>query len=466
MRKRNKSGSVFRQMVGSYVLFAIFLVIGLYVCMFGILIGIGGGSIESLAPYDTVDDSGKIQDLSALEKNGGWIEKLDKNYRVLEVYGNKLDEPMSYTQEEIYEYLVTDKYLETDTSAKEYRGFIKTVQNEDETCYYLVKIGRTTLGLTYSYNAGNSEQGRRLTLGFFLLFVVFFVGNCFLMSRYLSRKIRRPLGEITGGMEQVIKNGVDQVRLDFRAQREFEEIRDSFNIMTERLEAEKREKRISEEKKNRMLLELSHDIKTPVATIKSYANALEEGLVKSEDLMECYRIIDKKAVRVDVLVNEMFLLLKLDNPEYELELKQTDLCELVRSACTGYYEELEDKGIEMHIDIPETPIRADVDLKEFPRVIENLLGNIGKYNQTGRGAWITVREVEGKAEIIVQDDGEAVAEEIRQIMFDPFVRGDKARTSKGGTGLGLAIARKIVGKLGGTIEYAYEAEKNQFKITL
>ena len=98
MRKRNKSGSVFRQMVGSYVLFAIFLVIGLYVCMFGILIGIGGGSIESLAPYDMVDDSGKIQDLSALEKNGGWIEKLDKNYRVLEVYGNKRDEPMSYTQ--------------------------------------------------------------------------------------------------------------------------------------------------------------------------------------------------------------------------------------------------------------------------------------------------------------------------------------------------------------------------------
>ena len=49
-----------------------------------------------------------------------------------------------------------------------------------------------------------------------------------------------------------------------------------------------------------------------------------------------------------------FLLLKLDNPEYELELEQTDLCELVRSVCAEYYEELEDKGIEMHIEIPET----------------------------------------------------------------------------------------------------------------
>ena len=103
MRKRKKSGSVFRQLVGSYVLFAVFLVIGLNVCMFGILIGIGGGSIETLAPYDMVDGSGKIQNLSVLEKNGGWIEKLDEDYHVLEVYGDKLDEPKSYTQEEIYD---------------------------------------------------------------------------------------------------------------------------------------------------------------------------------------------------------------------------------------------------------------------------------------------------------------------------------------------------------------------------
>lgn len=466
MRKRKKSGSVFRQLVGSYVLFAVFLVIGLNVCMFGILIGIGGGSIETLAPYDMVDGSGKIQNLSVLEKNGGWIEKLDEDYHVLEVYGDKLDEPKSYTQEEIYEYLVTDNYLETTASAKDYRGFIKTVKKGGQTFYYLIKIDRKALSMTYNYNAGSSQQGRKLTVGFLLLFVLFFAGNCFLMSRYLSRKIRRPLREITGGMEQVIKNGVDQVRLDFRAQREFEEIRDSFNIMTERLEEEKREKRISEEKKNRMLLELSHDIKTPVSTIKSYANALEEGLVKAEDLKECYRIIDKKAARVDVLVNEMFLLLKLDNPEYELEPEQTDLCELVRSACAEYYEELEDKGIEMHIEIPETPITAAVDRKEFTRVIENLLSNIGKYNRTGQGAWITVRESGGRAEIIIQDDGEAVAEDIRPILFDPFVRGDKARISKGGTGLGLAIARKIVGKLSGTIEYAYEEGKNRFKITL
>lgn len=466
MKLRKKPGSVFRQLVTSYILFAVLLVAGLYVCMFGVLISLGGRELESLAPYDMVDEKGQVKDLRVLDRNGMWIEKLDEDYHVAEVYGQKKDAPQSYTQDEIYEYLITDNMVDTDSPAAQYRGFINTVKLDGKKYYYFVKADRDTLSLTYNYNAASSSAGLRTVVVFFIMFSLFFFGNCFLMSRYLSRKIRKPLGEITGGMEQVIHHGVDQVRLDFRAQKEFEEIRDSFNIMTERLEDEKRKKRVLEEKKNRMLLELSHDIKTPVATIKSYANALEEGLVREEDLTKWYQTMDKKAVRVDLLVNEMFLMLKLDNPEYEFEIKRTDLCELVRTICAEYYEQLEAKGIKLHIDIPETPIQAGIDQKEMTRVIENLLVNIMKYNQAGQGAWISVKESGEKAEILIQDDGEAIAEEIRTIMFDPFIRGDQARSSKGGTGLGLAIARKIVEKLGGEIAYQYKEEKNQFLIRL
>lgn len=466
MRKRRKSGSVFRQLVASYILFAVLLVVGLYICMFGILIGIGGGKLDTLAPYELVDESGQVGNLEGLERNGGWIEKLDADYHLLEVYGQKQDDARDYTQEEIYQYLITDNMVDTKTSAKTYRGFLTTVQEKGETFYYIVKIRRDVLQITYNYNVGKSAGSGRIAVFFIFLFVLFFIGNCFLMSRYLSRKIKKPLKEITTGMGQVIAHGVDQVRLDFQAQKEFEEIRDSFNIMTERLENEKREKRVNEEKKNRMLLELSHDIKTPVATIKSYANALEEGLVEEDDLKGCCQIIDAKAGRVDALVNNMFLLLKLDNPEYELRTERTDICELLRSVCAEYYEELDKKEIEMHADIPETPLWAEIDRAEFARVIENLLANISKYNQTGHGAWITAAGKNGKIQITVQDDGEAISEEIRNVLFDPFVRGDAARSTRGGTGLGLAIARKIVGKLGGEIAYSYRGGRNQFRINL
>ncbi|MDD3402261.1 MAG: HAMP domain-containing sensor histidine kinase [Hespellia sp.] len=466
MRKQKKSGSVFRQLVGSYVLFSVLLVAGIYACLFGVLLSVGKGNIDTLAPYKMVDANGNVKDISNLKDMGGWIEKLDSDYRVQDVYGQKQDQPEVYTQEQIYEYLITDNIVETDSSASTYRGFMRTVKKDGETVYYLVKMPRDVMTLTHTYNVGNHGRWEKLIGSFILLFLLFFAANCFLMSSYLSRRIRKPLKAITEGMEQVIEHGVDQVRIDFKAQREFDEIRDNFNTMTARLEEEKREKRVNEMKKDRMLLELSHDIKTPVATIKSYANALEEGLVEREKLEECYRIIDQKAERVDVLVNEMFLLLKLDNPSYTFDKKEMDLCELMRSLCAFYYEEMERQGIEMHIDIPENAICAEIDRKEFARVIENLLENIVKYNQDGQGAWITVSEKAGKAKIIVLDDGQAIAEELIPILFDPFVRGDEARTSKGGTGLGLAIARKIVRKLDGDFTYCYAEGKNQFTIQL
>lgn len=445
----------------SYILFAVLSVVTLYLCMFGVLFFLGGGNLESLAPYDLVDDEGHVGDISSFAGIGGWIEKLDPDYQVTEIYGEKKDSVWSYTIEEISEYLYTDHVVETETSAREYRGFLKAVQAEGGTVWYLMKISRETLRLTYSFDVGNGNSTAKVTAALFLTFGALFLVNCVLMSTYLSRKIRRPLLEITEGMEQV-KNGAGMVRLDFQAQKEFEEIRDSFNLMIEQLEQEKREKRINEEKKNRMLLELSHDLKTPVATIKGCANALEEGLVKPSEIQRYYRTIDRKAGRVNTLANEMFLLLKLEDARYELQAERTDLCELARQVSAEYYEEITGQGLDFCIRIPETPVYVNIDRKEFARVIENLLGNVVKYNQTGTKAEVEVRQSDETAKLFVRDDGEAIAEDIRPALFEPFARGDKARQSKGGTGLGLAIAYKIVEKHGGKLAYRREHEENVF----
>ena len=105
---------------------------------------------------------------------------------------------------------------------------------------------------------------------------------------------------------------------------------------------------------------------------------------------------------------------------------------------------------------------VNIDRKEFARVIENLLGNVVKYNQTGTKAEVEVRQSDETAKLFVRDDGETIAEDIRPALFEPFARGDKARQSKGGTGLGLAIAYKIVEKHGGKLAYRREHEENVF----
>lgn len=464
-KANQKKGSVFRQLVASYIIFAAISVFLLYLCLFGVLIFIGGGRLETLAPYELVDDEGNVGDYSSFERLGGWIERLDDSYRVTEVYGEKKDRITAYSMEELTEYLVTDNLVETDTSAGEYRGYLKAVQEDGRTAYYLMKIARDALQMSYTYNVGKDTRSTRVAVAAALSFALLFLLSCLLMSAYLSRKIRKPLKKITDGMEQV-RAGDSQVRLDFEAQQEFAEIRDTFNMMITKLDAEKERKKRDEERKNRMLLEISHDIKTPVSTIKSSANALEEGLVKSDELPRYYQMIDRKAGRVDMLVNELFQLLKMEDRGYTLQIGKTDVCETVRQVCAEYYEEITGQGLRFLIQIPETPAYAGIDRKEFPRVIENLLGNAAKYNQTGMYAAVEVVGRDGKVEISVWDDGKPIADELRPALFDPFVRGDLARQTNGGTGLGLAIAGKIVEKHGGKLQYARREDKNIFTVTL
>ena len=464
-KSNRKKSSVFRQLVASYIVFSMVSVFLLYLCMFGILLFLGGGQLESLAPYDLVDKKGNIRDLDSFKRLGGWIEQLDDSYHVTKVYGEKKDLADSYTMEELTEYLITDNLVETTTSASEYRGFLKAVKTEEHTVYYLMKIARDALQMSYTYNVAKDSQSVRVAVTSFISFGLLFLLSCLTMSAYLSRKIRIPLKKITEGMDKV-RAGDSQVRLDFEAQREFGEIRDTFNIMINQLEEEKRRKQQDEERKNRMLLEISHDIKTPVSTIKSSANVLEEGLVKPDELSRYYQMIDKKAGRVNTLVNELFQLLKMEDKGYTLQIEKTDICELVRQLCAEFYEEITGRGLDFQIQIPEEPIHAEIDRKEFSRVMENLLGNAVKYNQTGRSILVKVRQEEKMAEITVQDDGEEIGKELRPVLFDPFVRGDSARQTKGGTGLGLAIAGKIVEKHGGDIRYVRKENENIFVVRL
>ena len=131
MGKIKKKGSVFRQLVVSYIVFAAVSVILLYACMFGMLFFVGGGQLESLAPYEMVDEEGNVGDFSSFERLGGWIERLDGSFHVTEVYGDKKDQITAYSMEELTEYLMTDNQVEANTSAGEYRGYLKAVRSEE-----------------------------------------------------------------------------------------------------------------------------------------------------------------------------------------------------------------------------------------------------------------------------------------------------------------------------------------------
>lgn len=462
--------SIFTKLMGSFILYVVilFFTFAVYLLLEAVLIG--EGNPANLYPYQIIDENGNVAGIEILEKMGGWVEELEEggregmvsalgtdqggSYHVIRIYGEKKNDSHIYSAQDLLE--LTAPYGET-----AYIGFF--VQPENSPQKFLCFYDRAVMQVSATVNLNYVED-----YGIPDIFILFFPSallEILLISLYLKRKIKNPLDRIMAGMED-LKSGNTGARIDIKTEAEFEKIVDTFNLMAQQLEDEKAQKELLIRKKNQMLLELSHDIRTPVATIKSYANALEAGLVPEERIESVYRTIDRKADRVEKLSGDMFMMLKMDNPDYELRMETVNLCELLRQLCVEYYDEITEAGFDFVIDIPdrEIPVSADVDL--LSRVISNLLSNALRYNKSGEVIAVSMSGESGKAVLSVSDDGEEVDRAFAGQMFHAFSRGDFSRKTDGGTGLGLAISRIIMEKHGGSIGYCRRDGKNVFAAML
>lgn len=458
MKKMKLKKSIFNKLISSFVLFCALFTLTFAACLILEAAYDVGWNVEKLYPTSQVDDEGNISDLDSVTNFGGWIEELDEENRVVNVYGTKRSETQVYTTDEIYS--LTSVLGDTDQI-----GFIIKPENYPNHYLFLYSRNRFEFTPTVIINREKGTVSHDRSGWFLLLFFGLLLVEILCISIYLRRKIKRPLSQLIEGMER-IRSGEEGVLLNIKTEAEFEQIVDTFNGMTNELEKQKSENRRLVEQKNRLLLDLSHDLRTPIATIKSCANALEAGLVPDDKIQSYYKTIELKADRVQLLSEDMFFMLKADDPEDKPYLEQTDICEFLRKLCAEYYDEIEGAGFEFEIDIPDEAVFIEIDRRLFARVIGNLLTNARKYNSNGRVVGIRCQSSGERIVIEVYDDGEEIDKELSEQMFSPFVRGDKTRSSVGGTGLGLSISKMIVEKHGGALKYKRDIERNIIEIII
>ena len=450
-----KKGSIFRKLIASYIIFsflAVLFVVGVALAAAVWATGIGE---KSGFPGVSTGENGEILNMEHVQNLGGWVEELDENYQVKNIYGEKQTDSMQYTPEALLEW----------TDQKTGNLDFHLYWQKKDGGFYLIFYPVKAYSVTYNFNADSMFYlapaiGRQA--GILLIFLL--LADVLLVSFYILRKIHRPLQNLVLGMKRVAQ-GEERVELSMQTEKEFVEIQEAFNHMTEELHAQKAENEKMSKNRQKMLLELSHDIKTPVATIKSYAFALQEGIVSETELDKYYRTIALKADRVDTMAADLFTMLKMESADYALELKKTDLSELTRRICAEFYEELTGAGFDFVIEIPEHAIYVNADEKLLIRVVSNLLTNAGKYNRTGKRIEIRLEERGEEVHLWVKDDGKPIEPELQDTMFAAFVRGESTRSTKGGTGLGLAIAKAVMEKHGGDIFYQ-EEEGNKFEIRI
>ena len=208
-------------------------------------------------------------------------------------------------------------------------------------------------------------------------------------------------------------------------------------------------------RRNLMLSDIAHDLRTPITTVAGYAKALADGMVTDPQKVQSYLdAIQAKSARMEELIQLLFEYVKISSEGFTLDRKPADLAELVRKNAALIYADVESGGMELEVDIPEDAYMENVDEVQFGRALTNLLNNALRHNSAGARILLSLRVEADAARITVADTGEKIAPELAEHLFEPFVMGDESRSSKGGSGLGLSIASQIMQMHGWTLSYS------------
>lgn len=210
---------------------------------------------------------------------------------------------------------------------------------------------------------------------------------------------------------------------------------------------------------------VSHEMKTPIAIIKNYAQLLQAVTISEEQRREYTKNIEHAAARLSSLISNILKLNKLEHQRITPEIEAYDLCRQLCESIFLFEDALEEKGIELEADIEDAAmIKADASLMEL--VWNNLLSNAVKF--TDRGGSITVRQIsdEKHIRVTVSDTGCGISKECISHIFDKFYQGDTSH-SKEGNGLGLALVKRVLELSDGEIQLTSETGKGStFIVTL
>lgn len=265
----------------------------------------------------------------------------------------------------------------------------------------------------------------------------------------LRRRIARPLLKLNEAVEAQAA-GRDLRVGDCGGPREIRRIGESFDRFAALLAESEAERRRLDEGRQKLIADISHDIRTPVTVISGAIDAVCSGKVPPAQQEQYLRMIQRKAASLAELTEAFHEYSKAGHPRFELHPRPVDLGEFLRTYLAGRYDEIDLAGFSLEPAIPEQPVRCLVDEPALRRALDNLLNNALRHNRLGTVLYVELEAGEGEARIRVADNGAGIPPERRRQIFEPFVTGSAAR-SGAGSGLGLAITRRILEKHGGSI---------------
>lgn len=302
-----------------------------------------------------------------------------------------------------------------------------------------------------TYYTANNMLIKQDDLGLLILLLIFSGGvgvTCALvLARTLTARIARlahTAQQLGGGsMVAGAPGGIDEV----------DELGRVLNQLAARLQESDARRREMEEARRLLLAAVSHDLRTPLTSLRAVVESLEDGVVQDPRTATRYLASARQQIRyLETLIDDLFELARLDAGALELHPASMGAGMLVEEAVESVRARADEAGIRLHVHVAADLPAVTVDGQHVARVLLNLLSNALRYTPKDGEIEVRAERVEAAVQIRVRDSGVGIGAEDLPHVFERFYRGEKSRSRQhGGAGLGLAIAEGLVRAHGGRI---------------
>lgn len=287
------------------------------------------------------------------------------------------------------------------------------------------------------------------TIIFFLAVVVCLLFLVVLYQRFIfGRGIQAKIKRMNKKLEEILETGSDEKVMVFTDNPVLMELGGQINrllIDRQKIRADFKREEISSKK---MLVNISHDIKTPLTVILGYLEIMRLNHADNEMLKK----VETKANQVMNLINQFFTLAKLESGDTNINLGKVNINEICRENVLEFYDILLQKDFDVDLFIPETAIFVQGEKEALQRILYNLLSNVIRYGSDGKYLGVFLRQDKSNVYIDVVDKGKGIEQEFASNVFDRLYTMEDSRNREiQGNGLGLTIAKNLAKQLEGDI---------------
>ena len=219
----------------------------------------------------------------------------------------------------------------------------------------------------------------------------------------------------------------------------------------------------SQRMKTELITNVSHDLKTPLTAITTYVELLKKEDITEEERRSYIEILEKKSLRLKVLVEDLFEVSKATSNNITIEKMDVDVVNLLKQVSVEHTDKFAQMELDVRWNVPDEKVILQLDNQKTYRIFENLFVNIQKYAMPCSRVYIDVQKADGCAEIVIRNMSAAELNVRPEELTERFVRGDASRNTEG-SGLGLAIAKSFTEAQGGT--FSVDVDGDLFKVTI